>query len=185
MNCKLQARVEFSPWIGAEFDWQSADESLYQIIPLEKDKHSPCLLGEFNIEITLTKRRSHWFRKNGLEKAKINEHCLYDDAFRSRTYTIRLEQGNFGAPNFCQDTPQERFTHRLVFDKSPYPPRREWKCDGLEGPDGRTGPDDGADGNRFWDRSVFVSRRSQELTDLRRRELEEKNKHWWTGCVVS
>lgn len=44
---------------------------------------------------------------------------------------------------------EPEFLLRLVFDKSPYPPRSEWKK-----------PEGGPDGGQFWDHKEFVSRRS-------------------------
>ena len=169
---KLQCRVEFNVWIGAEFEWR-ATESLDRIIntkggTLDKRPH---LLAQFGMELTLTKRRTRPFQSGPLQHGRINECCLTDDAFRPKTYTIRLEQGNFMTPAHARHRMEnaltERYALRLLFDKSPYPPRHEWKE-----------PDGGPDANQFWEWKEFAGRESAEL------KLQAKSSSRWSQCVI-
>jgi len=82
-------------------------------------------LGQLDIELTLTKRA---IERHG----HINEKLLTEEAFLPKKYTIRLEQGIFMAPAYNLvkggiPYTTTKYTLRLVFDKSPIPPRREWK----------------------------------------------------------
>lgn len=128
---------------------------------------SPSVVGsEFEIEITLTKRRpASWGTK--VEKMHINEEQLTEDAFTPKTYSVVLEKGEFrsredlsrfggdgegsgsssGAQKPMPDW-ADKFALRLVFEKSPYPPREEWKE-----------PGGMPDANRPWEWREFCGRR--------------------------
>lgn len=65
----------------------------------------------------------------------MNQSLFTDDAVLPKTYTIRLEKGNFLTEYDTilleeEDQYTPRFAIRLYFDKSPYPPRHEWKDPG-------------------------------------------------------
>ncbi|KAJ4366085.1 hypothetical protein N0V95_000312 [Ascochyta clinopodiicola] len=92
---------------------------------------------------------NHWF-----EDAALQDHLrkppppseapfpwapLRSDAFRPKQYTLTLSHGRFIEPfhhfikppyPILQSGPERfapnRFSYKLVFDKSPYPPREEW-----------------------------------------------------------
>ncbi|RMZ37268.1 hypothetical protein CA14_012039 [Aspergillus flavus] len=114
----------------------------------------PSQLTQFNIEITLTKRRITALG-DAVNRLVINEQLLTDAAFLPKEYTVKLENGQFLCASDVggrySDSP--RFRTRLVFDKSPYPPREEWKE-----------TDGGVDANRFWEWREFCSRRLPERT---------------------
>jgi hypothetical protein len=103
----------------------------------------PRLLGELNIEITLTKQLPRRVQTSPLPKPipdhwyNFTELALKNDAFRPRSYTIRIEKGNFTEPCYIGSSSsyRPRFTLSLVFDKSPYPPRSKWRTP-------ESGPDD-------------------------------------------
>ncbi|KAI9742147.1 MAG: hypothetical protein M1818_004047 [Claussenomyces sp. TS43310] len=141
--------------IGAEFDWK----------PQRSEK-----LDQFDIELTLTKRRSEMMRHPQLERRTINEALLTDDAFLPKTYTVELEKGNFREPLQSTFHPKEvdyetRYALRLTFNKSPYPPRHEWK-------QSEWGAQDQM---RMWEWKDFCGRSSPEL----------KQADWRSNCVVS
>jgi hypothetical protein len=146
-SVKLSAGVEFHWAILAEFEWK-----VTTITPLDqayKDSKSPHLISQLNIEITLTKHLSPDPKKE-LESRHIH---VTDDAFRSKSFNIRIEQGNFALPEdlLCNGSNvATRYTKRIVFDTSPYPPEPEWKESWLEGwkePEGRN----------YWDEKEFVN----------------------------
>jgi len=117
---------------------------------------SPHLLGQLNLEITLTKRLPFFARNTEMERYPIvNEGSLTDDAFRPKSFNVRIEQGNFSTPahigsEFAHLGPSSdlRWAMRLIFDPSPYPPESEWKD---------------TYGCHFWDFKEFVGRQSNEL----------------------
>jgi hypothetical protein len=85
----------------------------------------------------------------------VNEGSLTDDAFRPKSFNVRIEQGNFATPagigsefSRLYPSPDLRWAMRLIFDPSPYPPESEWK---------------NSRGNHFWDFKEFVGRLSDEL----------------------
>jgi hypothetical protein len=102
----------------------------------------PQLLGQLNLEITLTKRLAQVVYPSIMRNSTIlNEHSLSDDAFRAKSFTIRMEKGNFTEPIWVKskDSYRPRYALRLLFDKSPCPPREEWKK-----------PEGGPESNNFW-----------------------------------
>lgn len=176
---KLWCRCNFNYWIAADLEWKSIE-------PLNRDKpqgqiasatwnKSPHLLGQLKLEITLTNRLPRRVQTSILSKSTIiNELGLEDDAFRPKSYTIRIERGNFIEPCYIGSVSSHRlrFALRLVFDKSPYPPRSEWRK-----------PDGGPDGGQFWDHKEFVGRSSPEL-EKQGRAMNEPLADWYT-CTVS
>ena len=89
----------------------------------------------------------------------LNEIFLSDHAFRPKLFTVRIEKGNFIAPSGIgfKDSHKKGYAFRLLFEKSPYPPREQWKR-----PEG--GPDSS---NLFWDNVEFAGRPSPELEKKR------------------
>lgn len=155
-NPQLICRLKLVVWIAAEFDWKPKNpECLSQPIDLPTNApRRPSQLTQFNIEITLTKRRITALG-DAVNRLVINEQLLTDAAFLPKEYTVKLENGQFLCASDVggrySDSP--RFRTRLVFDKSPYPPREEWKE-----------TDGGVDANRFWEWREFCSRRLPERT---------------------
>ena len=160
---KLQCCVELWIFIAAEFEWKAQrPESLEQVIDLNSisgTRRNPHLISLFDIELTLTKRRTPRLSTPETQPWQINELRLTDDAFLPKRYTIRLEKGNFLAPadNISESKNEfmSRYALRLVFDKSPYPPRHEWKQ-----------PEEGPDGLKMWEWKEFVG---EELPRLEKR----------------
>ena len=148
-------------FIAAEFEWKpQGPESLEQVIDLSSissTRNKPHLISQLDIELTLTKRRTPSFSTPEAQRWKqINEALLTDDAFLPKTYTIRLEKDNFLAPVDTISQSENEFTPRyalrLAFDKSPYPPRHEWKE-----------PGGAPDGLKMWEWKDFVRQKSPEL----------------------
>ncbi|KAE8366757.1 hypothetical protein BDV27DRAFT_124901 [Aspergillus caelatus] len=154
----LICRLELVVWIAAEFDWKPQNpECLSQPIDLPTNPPKrPSHLTQFNIEIALTKRRIPALG-DAVNRRIINEQLLTDAAFLPKKYTIKLESGQFLCASDVgggySDSP--RFGTRLSFDRSPYPPREEWKE-----------TDGGVDANKFWEWREFCSRRLPERTGL-------------------
>jgi hypothetical protein len=106
----------------------------------------------------------------------LNELGLTDDAFRPKSYTIRIEKGNFTEPchvGYSSSYTPPRFALRLLFDKSPYPPRSEWRK-----------PEGGPDSGQFWDHIEFVGRISPEL-EKQGRAMNDLPLAGWHSCAVS
>jgi hypothetical protein len=165
---KLWCRCEFCYWIFADLTWKSIKEPLDPAkspppLGAKAKGSSPLLLGQLNLEITLAKGPPERWQRSILSTSTIiNERSLTDEAFQPKLYTIRIERGNFivpayiGFPGGLYGT-DLRFELRLIFDKSPYPPRSEWRK-----------PDGGPDSNQFWEHKEFVGRQSKELEKKRR-----------------
>lgn len=181
---KLWCRCNFNYWTAAELEWRSIElprhpsqtvEIPGQVTSAAQNKN-PKLLGQLDLEITLTKRLPQRGESSILAKSTmINERSLTDDAFRPKSYTIRIEQGNFIEPCYIgySSSDRPRFALCLLFDKSPYPPRSEWRK-----------PEGGPDGGQFWDHVEFVSRTSPNLA-RQGRAMNDVSTSGWNGCVVS
>ena len=81
-------------------------------------------MSQFDIELTLAKRRIPRMNRPEMQSRGLNEVFLTDDAFLPKTYTVRLEKGNFLTPFDAmfpeyEDQYTPRFAFRLAFDKSP------------------------------------------------------------------
>ncbi|KAI9812546.1 MAG: hypothetical protein M1826_002796 [Phylliscum demangeonii] len=176
---ELVCRYELIVWIAAEFEWKpQSPESLDQVVdvsgigPTRKDPPQP--ISQFDIELTLAKRRIPSMRGPDAQRRRMNESLLTDDAFLPKTYTVRLERGNFLTPYDAMLPPEKedqyhpRFALRLVFDKSPYPPQHEWKEPGM-----------GPDATKMWEWKEFVGRESADL------KMRADRHAWWKDCVVS
>ena len=90
---------------------------------------------------------------------KLNESLLTDEAFKPKTFSVMLEKGNFLTPQdemlSAEDKYTPRFAFRPEFDRSPYPPRSEWKE-----------PQGAPDAMKMWEWKDFVGRKSPELKTL-------------------
>lgn len=182
---KLWCRCEFSCWIAADLIWKSIkplddfenrEHQITQIGTAAKSSKSFHLIGHLCLEITLAKRLPERVRNSLLSKSTmINELGLADDAFLPKLYTIRIEKGNFIEPSCVgfSDSWQSRFALRLIFDKSPYPPRSEWKK-----------PEGGPDSGQFWDHVEFVGRTDPELKK-RGRAMNDNSSAMWDTCLAS
>lgn len=137
---------------------------------------SPQLLGRLDIEITLLKKLPKQAESSILSKStRLNELSLTDDAFLPKTYTLRIERGNFSEPCYIgyPGAEKPRFALRLIFDNSPYPPRSEWK-----------NPENGPDDSQFWNHTEFVSRPSPELAE-HRSPMSIAIEREWGDCIVT
>ncbi|KAF3066461.1 hypothetical protein GL218_09007 [Daldinia childiae] len=181
---KLWCRCNFNVWIAAEFEWRSVepprDPSRSTEVPSQVASGAPGKgpqpLGQLNLEITLTKRLPETVKHSILSKSTmVNEKSLTDEAFYPKLYTVRIEKGNFVEPCYIgyPSSDKPRFALRLLFDKSPYPPRSGWKR-----------PEEGPDGGQFWDHVEFVGRISPELVK-KGAVMNNISTGWWGGCVVS
>jgi hypothetical protein len=142
---QLTCKYENNVFIAADLTWKAVDSTnLEQVIPIPINNtntntnasinQSPSpLTSPFTLEITLQKRRIPSLQDARFDKHKLNEKILTDAAFEPKTYTLRLEQGRFRTPhellNDGKNCPDwvPWYALRLVFDTSPYPPRKEWK----------------------------------------------------------
>ncbi|KAK2591897.1 hypothetical protein QQS21_010421 [Conoideocrella luteorostrata] len=145
----LICRPELNVWIAAEFDWKSCDGKLSQTIDITRTNNKTI---QAQIELTLTKRRIPRIGAAKMAEDTINESLLKDSAFQPKSYTLALENDIFlsqfdsiNARHLPSHTP--RFGFRLVFDKSPYPPRDEWKE-----------PGGAQEALKFWEWTEFCAR---------------------------
>jgi hypothetical protein len=165
---KLSAGGGFCLFILSEFEWKST-----AIEPLDdtqtpqgnqsphllgesvddnqtpQDQQSPHLLGQLNLEITLIQRLPPSSRKFHAKNTMVNGGSLTDDAFQPKSFTARIEQGNFSTPAHINSS-DRHWTKRLVFNTSPYPPESEWKESWRE----LWTMDEG---NNYWDCKAFVA----------------------------
>jgi hypothetical protein len=166
-------------FIALELEWKSlSSPQPGQVVETASAtrRRSPQLLGQLNLEITLTKRLVQDLDPSIMRQNTImNEHSLSDDAFRAKSFTVRIEKGNFTEPSWVgfKGSYRPRYALRLLFDKSPYPPREEWKK-----------PEGGPESNHFWDHVEFVGRRSPEL-DKKGIAMNDADPAGWGSCVVS
>ncbi|KAI0598769.1 hypothetical protein F4775DRAFT_554264 [Biscogniauxia sp. FL1348] len=146
---ELTCRVEFNLYVAAEFDWkpQPSSQALDSVINPDTNQ---ALLAEYNLELTLTKRRIPSLGNTSTEGAQINEAHLTDAAFVPKTYTIRLEKGRFPVSRNVSVWANWWYGLRIVFDKSPFPPLEEWQGKATST----------VEGNKFYDRVDFYD---QEL----------------------
>lgn len=171
---KLVCCHETNLSIAAEFEWKSLNpETLDQAVDMssiDNTRKDPRLLSQVDIELTLAKRRIPRLRNPEMQEWKMNESLLIDDAFLPKTYGIRLEEGNFLTPSDAMSPKEDKYTPRfalrLAFDKSPYPPRHEWKE-----------PEGAPDAMRMWEWKDFYGRQSAELKRHGDRDT------WW-GYLV-
>lgn len=178
---ELWCRCNFNYWIAAEFKWRRIESSCNQTeIPRTlrqaRENNNAKLLGQLDLDMTLSKQLPKWTEGSTLKTSTmVNEHSLTDDAFRPKSYAVRIEKGNFVEPSsigFLPNSDKPRFAIRLLFDKSPYPPRSEWKT-----------PDGGPDTGEFWDHVEFVSRCSPDLLK-EGKAMNELTTGGWYECIV-
>ncbi|KAI9662744.1 MAG: hypothetical protein M1829_006139 [Trizodia sp. TS-e1964] len=174
---KLWCCIDFCWFIALELEWKSLPlpaqaEPVVDRAPGTPDSQ---LLGLLKVEITLLKKLAPGLDASMMRSSSIpNEHSLSDDAFRAKPFSIRIEKGNFTEPVWVgsEGSFRPRYTFRLLFDKSPYPPREEWKK-----------PEGGPDSNKFWDNVEFVGRRSPEL-DGKGIAMNDVAPTGWRSCAV-
>jgi hypothetical protein len=125
-------------YIFSEFDWEIIKSS-----PLEKtlvsnplrSSDDPQLLHLVELRITLSKRTPSGERwKNYFLMDIVNDGSFKDDAFRAKSFTVRIEEGNFLLPSENGDGVDsindplgatDRSNLRILLDPSPYPPWSE------------------------------------------------------------
>ncbi|KAI0450202.1 hypothetical protein F5B21DRAFT_491615 [Xylaria acuta] len=185
---ELECRCNLNFWILAELEWKSiqppgnesgrTSASPGHATTTKNDSSQPKLLGQIDLEITLTRRlagRAHRWAEAHPSNAEHMNKNLTDDAYRTKSYTVRIERGNFIQPCYIgdQNLDTPRYSLRLLFDKSPYPPRSEW-----ESPQGA--PDEG----RFWDHVEFVGRAAPDSA-RRQTPMNDPSASSWNSCIVS
>lgn len=126
-------------------------------------------MGQLDLEITLLKRVPQEAQAWPLV---FND--LEDTAFRPKSYSVSIEKGHFVRPCAVGTESPERYALRLLFDKSPYPPREEW-----------TRPEGGPDSAQFWRVTEFVGREAPELEKLGRAMNDPAPPSGWDSCKVS
>ena len=117
-------------------------ESLDDVVDLGNiNSHRGTLVGQFDIEMTLTRRVPPAIQEELHQYNLLNEQVLTSAAFVPKNYKVRLERGRFDDPS-SRDWPlwtnyrtpffhrARKFEFRLVYDKSPFPPLDEWKEEG-------------------------------------------------------
>jgi len=185
---KLCAGGGFCWSILSEFEWNSTAIEHLDDNQTPQGHQSPHLLGQLSLEITLTKRLPPFARKKHEKNTMVNEGSLTGDAFQPKSFTVRIEQGNFSTParlkNEFAHLGSDRdltWTKRLVFDTSPYPPESEWKETWKElwkEPDGRN----------YWDCKEFVGhyleRQKSRATHEPSIQEYEKSPYLVGHCVV-
>lgn len=105
---------------------------------------------------------------------KINDVLLKGEAFLPKIYRVSLEQGQFIAPlhrrypnTILGPEYLVKYKFNLKFDKSPYPPRDEWREIGWGAPDA----------HGFWEWNEFSSRK------LSKAEIRAANT-LWKDCII-
>lgn len=111
------------------------------------------------------------------DNPQFNEWALKKDAFRTRTYTVRIEKGNFIEPAYSINhwVHASRYAIRLVFDKSPYPPQPEWN---------QLDPLGITVGSHYWDIVEFAAGESRDLKK-EGRAMNDLSPRSWNSCTVS
>ncbi|TVY89443.1 hypothetical protein LAWI1_G006582 [Lachnellula willkommii] len=173
---ELWGRTSTQYWIVVDLQWKSISvkqpDTKANAAPIQSNNNGPRFIGQIELEITLLNRIPQAVQAYR-PMPVFNE--LEDGAFQPRVYSIRIEKGNFMLPCFAGydglrlDT---RYALRLLFDRSPYPPRKDW-----------TKPEYGPDGCGFWDRKEFVGRITRGLDDKRAMN-DPAAAGGWSSCVV-
>ncbi|KAI1326437.1 hypothetical protein F5Y16DRAFT_374802 [Xylariaceae sp. FL0255] len=176
---ELSCRCNFSYWIFVEILWKNVKP------PQDRSAFNPKgtnaagqVLGQLDVEITLTRElpqsARRWAETHPDTAASMNRN-LIDDAYKPKIFTITVVKGNFVEPCWVGDRSmdRQRYSYRLLFDKSPYSPRSEWRK-----PEG--GPDDG----RFWEIVDFVGRASPDSAK-RQNPMNDPSASGWNSCIVS
>lgn len=150
----IRAGAELSIFIAAEFTWKPKDPiALSQALNITRNpSRKGTTLCKFEAEITLTTRVHPLLKETRDSYNSLNEQALTEAAFNPKTYMLTLEHGIFEDPSdeWLQSKPAHyrppRYDFRLSFDKSPFPPRAEWK-------EAAMAP---AEAMRFWDMREFA-----------------------------
>lgn len=162
---KLLCVIELSVFIAVEFDWKVLDP------PPTENKVSlsggspttPTQIAQMEIEMTWTKRLPPRLRQSDLSNLPTAEHWFTDEAFQTKRFTVHLQQGRFPAPTRSDATDgfldRQRFSLRLAFSPSVFPPQSEWKE-----------PDGAPAAYQFWQWNEFCSR---ELPDTALGRIQE------------
>ncbi|PYI00456.1 hypothetical protein BO78DRAFT_381023 [Aspergillus sclerotiicarbonarius CBS 121057] len=142
----LICRYETQTWLMAQFDW-----SFHPQPTLIDNNTKSGPIADFPITLTLTK---HAIPNSHIpQHTRINESLLTDEAFRPKTYVVRLEKGTFLTQHDVMYADRKwdagRYALRLVFDRSPYPAREEWRREVVGG---------GLEACRVWEWTEFCSR---------------------------
>ncbi|PSR81351.1 hypothetical protein BD289DRAFT_393570 [Coniella lustricola] len=146
-------------WIAMVFEWTHCEKieprGEQTAMKNVQKKGGPRTLGTLELVVTVKPQLPEKLdRQPGARAHVLNERGLTEDAFQPKRFTITVEQGNFVEPCYVGESSSfsSRYAFRLVFDKSPYPPRSEWKS-----------PEGGPDSAQFWNITEFVGRQSDEL----------------------
>ncbi|KAK7981193.1 hypothetical protein PG989_013650 [Apiospora arundinis] len=149
----LRAGSELCVFIAAETEWKLKTAGVLDA-PVDLGRSSTkdgSTLGIFDMEITLTTRVHPLLKDHFQDGDLVNEKALTETAFIPKTFNIKLERGHFAEPALSMTKEQPfrgpKYQFRLVFDKSPFPPREEWT-------EGGRFP---AEQCRFWDCKEFVA----------------------------
>lgn len=197
---KLRCTQDGHFWIAAMHDWKivereqtvsSASASASSAAPqqqasptIQQKRGGPEVLGSLRLQITLLPGTlpPQLDKQPGARAHVINERGLHEAAFAPKHFTARLERGNFIEPAYASQEgssaasgrDRSRYAVRLVFDRSPYPPREQWAS-----------PDRGPDEGRFWEIVEFVGRKEERLKEAGRAMNDGGGGGWMGACVVS
>lgn len=170
---KLYCGHGFSMFIAAMFEWKPLSdrdaEALDQVVDSASD------IPPVEIALTLSERRVQAYQD---ERQTLHETYLAPEAYRMKTYTIRLEQGKFpvvgrsnGMEGLC-----EWYKLHFHIEPSPYPPLEEWvvkrPADIHEYWERKDFYKDTMDGDMYWDPERGVSRRGE--MEQRKAEIKAK-----------
>lgn len=159
--------------IAAIFEWKALSDRDVETLDQVVDSGSG--IPPVEVELTLSERRAPAYED---KRQTLQETTLAPEAYRAKTYTIRLEQGKFpvvgrsdGMEGLC-----EWYALHFHIEPSPYPPLGEWA---VKRPADRHGYwerkdfyRDVVEGDMYWDPEKGVSRR--EGVDRRKAEIRAK-----------
>ncbi|KAH6681491.1 hypothetical protein B0J14DRAFT_576510 [Halenospora varia] len=161
---ELKCASDNSYFMGAKFEWKAKDPNTRCWQATSTDLSQ--LQCQFAIEITLQKQDNEGTCESVQTDPAyaflphLQTSRLTDDAFLPKTYTLRLEKGRFttqcdrlyggktwyGAKKLHPWATW--FSFKLIFDPSPYPPRKQWKDTKTSSVPGDT---------HFWEWNEFYS----------------------------
>lgn len=130
---KLLCVIEFDIFISVEFDWKVLGSPINEH-SINIGGWSPTTpeLAQLELELTLTKRLPARLQQPGMPKVPLAEEWFTDEAFRTKKFTVHLQQGRFPAPAESHlpegPLPMQRFQLRLAFEPSVFPPYSEWRA---------------------------------------------------------
>lgn len=126
---QLFCGVEFNSLIACQIDWK---------LHTKTEDVATELPADIEISLSLTKRRPE---SDG--DPEVQQDILNDEAYREKTYHLRLEKGSFEVPKRTTYFYTPVYTYRLLWDVSPYPPLEEWSYQ------------DPAEGGKYYERKDF------------------------------